>query len=213
MLFQRRPPHNPTLPGHQYTPFVQREFQTRYIGFLLGAVLGAMLVAGGPSYYFLNQNYEIFTTIAYGTAPQLLQHLERERIWINSFLVAAVLGVVVFCIIFGLRLTSRIVRPLMKMERHMKLLTRGHWYIPEVQLDDESEFVEFVDTYNYFYKALRSTTQDQLTHMMKISVDRNDRDSQAILQNIVRVKSQQLGQASALRGEVELPFHDSRHVS
>lgn len=179
----------------------KRDHHLRYASFLFGAQLAALLIVGGPSYYFLNQNYAIFTSLAYASAPELLQHLEREQLWINMFGISAVLGVILFCLILGARIAQRFLRPIWALESHLRLLSRGHWDIAEIAQEESGEFVELIESYNYFYRSLRATNKDQLEKLMRISVDRTDRKSQTLLQELIAIKSGQLGQLSALNVE------------
>lgn len=130
---------------------------------LLGAVVAAAISAGGSAYYFLNQNYQIFIDLAYHSAPDLLKYLEREREWMNFFLVAMFSGMITFFLFLGLRMTARIIYPLLALERHLKSMTRGHWTVKELKIRENDEFQDLITSYNYFFRSLQIKTKQDLS--------------------------------------------------
>ncbi len=163
MWISRRPP-NAVKPRifTRRSLFSHTEFQWRYTLFLLMAVTCGGISAGGSAYYFLNQNYQIFIGLAYGIAPDLVEHLEKEQVWINIFLLSTFTAIIIFCIFLGLRLTARIIYPLLALEKHIKALTRGQWFIPELNIRNTDEFHELINSYNYFYKSVQIKTRQDL---------------------------------------------------
>ncbi len=178
---------------------LQRRFQWRYTFYLVGAVCFAMLLAGGPTLFFLNHNYQIFIDLAYDHFPELLDTLERERIFINGFLISTLVGVVVFCVFLGLRMTSRIIGPVAVLERHLQKLARGQWYHPKVRIRSADEFHQLIESYNYFYSSLQHQVAHDLDRLKKLSIDREHRDARFLWHEMIDEKAQQI--QSAVSGE------------
>jgi hypothetical protein len=92
---------------------VDRRFQLKYTALFVGAVLVAMLPISLITLYFLNQNYSIFLDLALTYSPNLLPHLQRERLWINGLIMTTVLSITIFFIFFSIRFTGRLILPLL----------------------------------------------------------------------------------------------------
>ena len=148
---------------------VDRRFQMKYTFALVGAILGAVIPVALVCLYFLNENYNVFIDLALTQAPELLTHLAREQTWVNVCIVALVIGVSIFSFLFGLRLTSKLAEPLLLMKEHIKMLSRGHWNIPDLVPSEEEEFYELIEAYHYFYKSLRHQTKSEIERLQKLS--------------------------------------------
>ena len=116
------------------TTFIDRDFQIKYTLLLLGSSTLGMILIILPTYFFINQNYAIFVDLAYSHSPELLEYLERERVWINTILFGVFSGLIVFFSILGYKFTARIVGPLKVLRNHLKQISRGHWYLPSIRV-------------------------------------------------------------------------------
>src|SRR5690606_10785907 len=119
---------------------VNQRFQWRYTSYLVTTVILATLLTGGVTAYFLNQNYGIFTRLAYLHAPDILPQLEREQIWINTFLVAFFITLVSFNFFYGMKMTSRIAGPIVILKRHIRSLSRGMFSNQPLRVRESDEF-------------------------------------------------------------------------
>lgn len=208
-------------PRKKLSLFIDRTFQLKYGMFILASSLTGMAVAVLPVHYFLRQNYNIFLDLAYSYAPSLIEHLEREQVWVTSILFAGFSGMVVFFLMLSLRMTSRVIAPLRIIRNHLRKLTRGHWYIAEVKTREHDEFQDLVDTYNYFFESFRAQLIRDLDILKKIKVDQSDPESLRLWHNLVEERCLQLNLKK------ELPYslltadsssatsgsHGSRHAS
>jgi len=152
--------------GHHL--LIDRKFQLKYTAILLVAVLGAMVPVSFINLYFLNENYRIFIDMSLNQRPDLLAHLEREKIWINVFVITLIFGVSVFCVYYGLRLTARLIAPITAMKEHLKSLTRGNWGISDIEPIDTDEFYDLLEAYHYFYKSLRHQQKSEIDRLKQI---------------------------------------------
>ncbi len=171
---------------------IKSSFQWRYSLYLLGAVLISMIIGCGPIYYFLNQNYEIFINLAYQHSPEIVEHLERERTWINGFLLTSILGIALMCVYFGLRITARIIRPLIVLEKHMQGFTRGQFDQKEIRLRENDEFDDLIQTYNYLFRSLKANTLSEFEALINFKLDKQHRDSYLLWKRMIEIKGQQL---------------------
>lgn len=181
---------------HKY--FVQKSFQSKYTGYLVLCAFISAVIIGGPSYYFLNQNYAIFIDLAYANSPELIQHLQREQSWVNAFLFAALLSLVVVQVYLGLRLTFRIVGPLLALQKHMKTVTKGNLTVEPLNIRTADEFHTLVETYNYLYKTLQAQNIQDVKFLNKIKQSIQDKDTLDTVNNLIHEKTiQVIGSSSS----------------
>lgn len=188
---------------------INERFQWRYTRYLVTSVFFAALITGGVTAYFLNQNYGIFNRLAYVHAPDLLPQLEREQIWINTFLVAFVITLISISLIFGLKVTSRIAGPVMVLKRHLRALTIGMLSQRSIRTREKDEFKDLIDIYNYFYQSLQAQVKKDVKTINKILTERNSKFTDEKLREMLEEKKVQL---SAIDGETG-PARDSHHAS
>jgi hypothetical protein len=172
---------------------LNKGFQYKYTLFLMTAVIGGIMLFFAPAYYFINQNYTLFTRLAYDTQPALVTHLEREMVWLGVFMVLSLAIIAGMTLLVGLRLTKNLLAPLMQMEKHMKELTYGHWHIPDYKIVIEDDFRDLAMTYDYFYRSLKANTEAELKLIEKLSIDPQNREAYAAWKNLIMIKRSRLG--------------------
>ncbi|MBS1971373.1 MAG: hypothetical protein JSU04_13780 [Bdellovibrionales bacterium] len=180
---------------------LNKAFQYKYTVFLMTAVLGGALLFFIPAYYFISQNYTLFTNLAYDTQPALVTHLEREVVWLGVFMVLSLVIIGGFTLVAGLRMTKNLLAPLVQMEKHMKELMYGHWHIPDYKITNEDDFRDLAMTYDYFYRSLKANTEAELKLIEKLSIDPQNREAYAAWKNLITIKRSRLGLQ-------ELPFEE-----
>lgn len=203
MLYGKRIYEPQSRMSHSRTQkmILNKAFQYKYTLFLMTAVLGGILLFFAPAYYFINQNYTLFTNLAYDSQASLVTHMEREVIWLGVFM-AVSLGVIATMTLFiGLRMTKNLLAPLVQMERHMKELMYGHWHIPDYRITHEDDFRDLAMTYDYFYRSLKANTEAELKLIEKLSIDPQNREAYAAWKNLITIKRSRLGLQ-------ELPFEE-----
>ena len=171
---------------------LDRNFQLNYISYLTLAVSGASLLAFGAAYYFLNQNFQLFTSLAFDTHPGLVQHLEREVAWLRGFMTVSFVVIVLSTLFLTLRMTQKLIDPLVRMEKHMRKLTQGEWTIQDLPNQD-SDFNELLATYDYFYRSLKMMTLTEMELLQKLHVDPANREAYAAWRSLLESKSKRLG--------------------
>ena len=188
--------------GGPKTRLVDSAFQWKYTVFLLAAVVGSALIFLLPAAYFLNQNYQIFTKLAFRTEPQLVEHLEREVIWLTIFLGVGIVCLAGLCLSIGLKLTETLAGPLLGMERHMRKVSHGDWTRPDFRIRSTDDYRSLATTYNYMYKSLRAQNFQDLKWLSKITVDPQNREAVAALEALIATKNIQLGIKTKPEAEV-----------
>ncbi len=171
---------------------LDRNFQLNYISYLTLAVSGASLMAFGAAFYFLNQNFQIFTTLAFDTHPGLVLHLEREVVWLKAFMVVSFVLIVLSTLFLTLRMTRQLIDPLVSMEKHMRKLTQGEWSVPDL-IHQQNDFNELLSTYDYFYRSLKGMTESEIELLKKMHVDPANREAYAAWKFLLDSKSKRLG--------------------
>ncbi len=207
--------------GRRSSHFIDRDFQLRYATVVISAALLGLIVAIIPIVYFLDQNYSIFLNLAHLHIPQLINNLERERIWVTTLLVVGFTGLSAFYLVMSFRLTNRIVGPLRVLRNHLRRMSRGQWNMPEVKVRESDEFKDLIEAYNYFYQSFRTNLKRDLDLIKKLKIEKGDAQSLKIWRQLVEEKSLQLNLKSelpyplltALPGEADPESRDSRRVS
>jgi hypothetical protein len=171
---------------------LDRNFQLNYTSYLTLAVAGSSLMAFGAVFYFLNQNFELFTSLAFDTHPGLVVHLEREVVWLKFFIAVCFVLIVLSTLFLTLRMTSKLIDPLVLMEKHMRKLTQGEWDIADLH-NQETDFNELLSTYDYFYRSLKMMTESELNLLKKLHVDPANREAYAAWKTLLENKSKRLG--------------------
>lgn len=184
----------PRQSQHRPQKFIlNKAFQFKYTWYLMTAVTGSAVLFFAPAYYFIKQNYNLFVTLAYDTHPALIDHLERELVWLAVFMTLS-LGIIVgMTLLIGLRMTKNVLAPLVQMEKHMKELMYGHWYIPDYKISAEDDFRDLSLTYDYFYRSLKVNTEVELKLIEKLSIDPQNREAYAAWKNLMMIKRSRLG--------------------
>ncbi len=197
MLYGRRAHHPQTsanVDAEKARRFIlNKAFQYKYSWYLVTAVAGATLLFLIPTYYFVLQNYQIFTDLAYDTHPVLVSHLEREVTWIRVFMIVSFFVVTGITLILGLRMTKNLINPLIQMEKHMRQLMLGQWHISDYKSPENDDFRELSMTYDYFYRALKANTEVELKLIEKLSIDPQNREAYAAWRNLMEIKRARLG--------------------
>jgi hypothetical protein len=179
-------------PPQRFHYFIHKDFQLKYTGYLVTSALLSALIVGGPTYYFLNQNYNIFLNLAYSISPDIVQHLIQEKAWITGFFIFSLMTLVVFHIYFGVRLTFRMVGPILALRKHIEMVTRGHLYQRPLHVRQDDEFHDLIQNYNYLYKTLRAQNSFDVKKLEGLKYFLKDPQSIKILEDIIEEKESQI---------------------
>lgn len=195
MLYGRRVIEPQRVPAGKNTRrlILDKGFQYKYSWYMVTAVVGGAALFFLPAFYFINQNYDLFISLAYDTHPHLVQHLEREIAWLRVFLGVSFLFLTGVTLFLSIRMTRNLLTPLIKMEKHMRQLMLGQWHIPDFQMPEEDDFRDLSMTYDYFYRALKANTEAELKLLEKLSIDPQNREAYAAWKMLLVEKRARLG--------------------
>lgn len=172
---------------------LDKGFQYKYTGYMVTSVVGGTALFLVPALYFINQNYELFRSLAFDTHPYLVQHLEREIHWLKFFLAGSIASILGLTFLLSIKMTRNILAPLKGMEKHMHSLMLGHWSIPDYQTPEREDFRELSLTYDYFYRSLKATTESELKLLEKLSIDPHNREAYTAWRNLINEKRARIG--------------------
>ncbi len=146
-----------------------------------------------PLIYFVNRNYYFFESIAFNTYPSIIRNLYQEKSWLWVYFLSG--GIFSFSLVlyFGKKFTSNTIRPIKKIEDHLQQLMTGNFKDPIVFDENKSELNSIKINYDYFYRVLRSNTEQELEILRSLNIDQNNRDSLIAWQKLVQMKCKQLG--------------------
>lgn len=210
----RSTPRSESVRFDQRSLPLQKQFQLRYTTIIVIFVFIGISCSVLPVVYFFNQNYEMFIRMAYDHSPKLVQYLEQEKQWLNSYLLTMAVASVIFCVVFSRHVTQRIINPILVLQTHIKTLVRGNWKVKEVTIRDNDEFRDLIANYNYLYYCLRQLTKEDITKLQSLVVDAQNSNAHATWQKMIEDKSQQIGfTATTDPSSKPSPSRDSRHAS
>jgi succinate dehydrogenase/fumarate reductase cytochrome b subunit len=179
-------------PPQRFHYLINKDFQLKYTSYLVTSALLSALIVGGPTYYFLNQNYNIFLNLAYALSPDIVHNLTQEKTWITGFFIFSLMTLVVFHIYFGVRLTFRMVGPILALRKHIDMVTRGHLYQRPLHVRQDDEFHDLIQNYNYLYKTLRAQNSFDVKKLESLKYYLKDPQSLKILDDIIDEKESQI---------------------
>lgn len=186
---------------------VHRSFQYKYTWYIITAVAGGTLLFLIPAYYFIWQNYNLFKTLAFDYQPGIIQHLERELLWLKIFMGLGFIVISVTAVGLGVRMTKTLIAPLIRLEKHMRQLMLGNWHIQNIRHSTNDDFRDITMTYDYFHRALKANTEAELTLLKKLSVDPHNREAYAAWKQLIDIKRARLGL------DQDTIFHDEASTS
>ncbi len=170
-----------------------QQFQRRYAGYFLLAILGPFALFVLPCVFFVQQNYDIFQKLAYDIRPELLNHLEREKALLFGLILFTVICSSLFCFWLTKKIMALIAGPLWALERHMKQVTLGDWSSKDFHIRSNDEFQSLASTYSYLYRTMRAHTQKELEALESLGLDPRDRQTYIVMKNLIDMKRSQLG--------------------
>jgi hypothetical protein len=188
---------------------INRHFQLKYTWYLVTSAIMSALLVGGPIYYFLNQNYDIFLNMAYALSPEIVTHLIQEKRWFTGFFIFSILILIVFHFYYGIQLTFRMVGPIMALKHHMNMVTKGHLYQNPLHIRQHDEFHDLIVKYNYLYKTLRAQSAFDIKKLENIKFKTQNPEAAKLIEDMIAEKSSQISDP-AVRLE---PNIDSHHAS
>lgn len=144
--------------------------------------LSVMTIALGPIIYLVIQNYFLFKDLAFQIAPVLVEHLEREVLFITTYVVAVSIAVSLFFVVLVGRVVHRFTGPLLKIERHMYEISKGNWSKMNLQLRQNDELKNFMRAYNYLCGSMKAHALYDLNELKRLET------KEAALQNLIDKK-------------------------
>ena len=194
---------------------VHRAFQYKYTWYIITAVAGGTLLFLLPAYYFISQNYNLFKTLAFDYQPGVIQHLERELLWLKAFMVLGFFIISLTAFTLGARMTKTLIAPLIRLEKHMRQLMIGQWHIQNIRHSAEDDFRDITMTYDYFHRSLKANTESELKLLEKLAVDPQNREAYAAWKQLIEIKRSRLGltQDTIFHAEVSTSTERQRHAS
>ena len=171
---------------------IERRFQMRYTLYFMGSVTLGILTVIVPTYFFINQNYRIFVELAQQHSPDLLYYLEREKVGMNKLLFSVGVSLLAFSWILGLRITKHIISPIKVLKKHLEQVTKGYWFMPEIQIQKDDEFQDTIHSYNDFYRSFRHHLESDLQRLQSLKIDPHHQESYKNWKTMVEEKTFQL---------------------
>lgn len=186
-LLNRNIHHKPQQSWHD------NQFEWNYVLIFASISVFAFALFSIPLIFFFSRNYYFFESIAFNTYPTLITNLYQEKSWLWMYCICG--GAFSFSLIlyFGKKFTANTIKPIKKIEDHLQQLMIGNFKDPIVFDANKSELNSIKINYEYFYRVLRSNTEQELEILRSLNIDQNNRDSLLAWQKLVQMKCKQLG--------------------
>lgn len=188
-----RPPRGQQITNFGPHTLRDRLFVWKLLAGLAGGLVACLLVFLLPAIFFIEQNYKIFTTLAFDVNPTLVHYLEREIIWLRSFLIMGTLATGLVAAFFARRIVRHLIHPLENLEDHLHQLTQGDWTNNFVESSKEETYRTLFLTYGYFHRSLKNQAAEDLKLLEKILVDPSNREAVLALEAVKLHQRMRLG--------------------
>lgn len=188
--------------GHLSLRGTYSQFQSKYTSYFIFSLALPVLLFFAGSLFFMNQNYNIFYSLAYDTRPEMLSHLEREKITLIFLAVFSLLASVGLCYWVTRKMIASMIGPLWSMERHLKQVSLGDWSHEDFRTRADDEFQSLTTTYSYLYRSLRAHNQKEIKTLETIlsEIENPSPSSEGShyrltspIRNLIHIKKLQLG--------------------
>ncbi|MEY4616191.1 MAG: hypothetical protein RJB66_1151 [Pseudomonadota bacterium] len=189
-MFQiKRPPHFSNL--KRRLPHWGRP--NKAVFYFIGSTFFLNTLILSPFIYFTNQNFNFFQNLAIDTSPTLLTHLEREQTWFNIIAIALLFAINISNWRFAMKLLRNYKGQIFALDRHLKHLIRGEWFVPPLRVRRTDDFKEVVEQYGYFYKSIQAITKAEIQILEQMKIDPSERDSFLLWRTLLNQKKARLG--------------------
>jgi hypothetical protein len=189
MIHQRRPPNI----GYLRRRFPKWEMSNKSVyTFLISTALLIILICA-PFIYLANENFRFFQSLALGTSPSLIAHLEREQLWFNVLTCFLLVSIYLANWWFALRLVRNFHGQINSFDRHLKHLIRGEWFTPPLRVRESDDFKGLIEQYGYFYKSIQAMTKAEIQILEKMKIDPSERENFTLWKMLLQQKKSRLG--------------------
>ena len=145
-----------SLPRKRFTLasyFPYPKFQKKFLFLTLGISGIAITLVGYILYYFLSQNYEVFSLLA-DTDPEMGQIFMSEFDWMVGTIVAVFTTYFGFMIFLNFMISHSVAGVMYAFRRTIKELAEGK--DTRLKLREKDEFLEIADEFNAMVDKLQS---------------------------------------------------------
>lgn len=147
----------------------------------------------GPFIYITNENFNFFQSLSIESSPTLLTHLEREQRWFNLIAIGLLVAIGFSNWRFGMKLLRNFRGQMFALDRHLKHLVRGEWFVPPLRVRKDDDFKDVVEQYSYFYKSIQAITKTEIQTLEQMNIDPSQRETYLLWKNLINQKKARLG--------------------
>jgi hypothetical protein len=191
-----RTPHHPnlSLQRKKRSRFILiQRYQKKYAWLMMkfGLVFGLFVV--GIALYLLNNNYFLFKNTLLLYAPQAVKALNTELKFANELILTAFFIYVLFMGWLGLKISQKLVTPMMLIQEKIIRLCRGSLENSKIQIRRSDEFQDFCNSYNYLVDSMRAQIEIDLQRLNALKPEPKNKDALYVWEKMVEEKNLQLG--------------------
>jgi hypothetical protein len=142
--------------------FVNNHFQMKYTRYVFTLALVSAAVFMLPLLYFSNQNYNLFIKLSDILNPELTRYILKEQLQMHLFFGFTFIAYTAFWFTLGQKITAKISGPAKVLRNHMRQFCHGDYTLSTIQIREDDEFKELINTYNYFIQLLKTQKERDL---------------------------------------------------
>jgi methyl-accepting chemotaxis protein len=184
-----------------------RGFQYKYALFLASFGFFISFVVGGVTLYLLNHNYQMLARTEMITSPEMVDNLYRELKLANELIISSLFAFIIFLTLMGIKLSHRIVIPIMLVQERMRGICKGDLKNARVTFRRSDEFQEFGETYNYLVESLRIQVKSDVDKLLVLKPDVHNRDAIHLWTRMVDEKMAQLNDHQSASADQAVVSH------
>ncbi len=122
-------------------------FQLKYAFLFFALGLTAAGAVGTVAFFFFKRTYQDFLNAYYYQSPQLVAGLEGQLRGLTLWMVFLFALLAIFCLVFGILLTHRVVGPIHKLRKAMDEVAAGRSDV-RLHLRSNDEFQDLAESFN-----------------------------------------------------------------
>lgn len=147
-----------------------------------------MLVFLGPALWLLLENYSFFQMAGLKVAPAMVEHMEREVVWLSLFCLLAASFTLGYCFWMGQKIAAQATEPLVWVEPLLARAARGDFSSLRGTQDADSELHRVLDQYLFYFEEMKIRFDEDLRRLESIHIESLPPESQQILQTLINEK-------------------------
>lgn len=168
---------------------LQREFRNKERIITLTFVLMVFALLAAPFYFFLEQNYSLFTELSHKTAPNLVQEIQIERDYLLKYLLFSLIAISLFSYFSVRKFLSPFLKTCLQLKKGLDSWPENISRTQHSSCNKKpSELMPLIDSYQYLKVKMDDTRIEELHQLSQILLLIENHEAQTICQDLIQRK-------------------------